>query len=82
MRRFIYRRKRGLNKPAVLNAALQQSANNLKVCSPAGSRMASLLRADLRGLNTGRLIARFTGLIKKVLHRFNLFYNLASQKSV
>src|SRR4051812_3276379 len=64
-----FRLKRGLNKPAVLNAAYQQSSNSTKLCSPAAKRMAITLRQHLRGLDTGRLIARFTGLLRKAFHK-------------
>jgi hypothetical protein len=64
-----YRLKRGLNKPALLNAAYQQSADSTRICSPAASRIAAALRKDLCGLNTGRMIAHFTGLLKKALHK-------------
>jgi len=64
-----YRRKRGRVKRAVLNATLQQSSDSIKVCSPVASKMAAALRKDLRGLDTGRMIARFTALLRKALHK-------------
>jgi hypothetical protein len=64
-----FRLKRGLNKPAVLNAAYQQSSDSTMVCSPAAKRMAVLLRKPLQGLGPGRLIARFTGLLRKAFHQ-------------
>ena len=64
-----FRLKRGLNKPAVLNAAYQQSSDSTRVCSPAAKRMAVILRKDLLGLDTGRMIARFTGLLRKAFHQ-------------
>src|SRR4030095_3741531 len=64
-----HRLKRGLNKPALLNAAYQQSADSTKICSPAASRMAAALRKDLRGLNTGRMTVHFAGLLRKALHK-------------
>jgi hypothetical protein len=63
-----WRLKRGLNKPAVLNATLQQNADSMEVCSPIARRMVAILRKDLDGLNTGRMIARFTTLLKKAYH--------------
>jgi hypothetical protein len=64
-----FRLKRGLNKPAVLNAAYQQSSDSTTVCGPAAKRMAMILRKHLQGLDTGRLIARFTGLLRKAFHK-------------
>jgi hypothetical protein len=63
-----WRLKRGLNKPALLNATLQQNVDSLKVCGPAAKRMAMMLKEDLHGLDMGRLIARFGGLLRKALN--------------
>jgi len=60
-----WRLKRGLNKPAVLNSSLQQSADCTKVCSPAAKRITRVLWQNMRGLNTGRLIARSAALLKQ-----------------
>lgn len=64
-----YRLKRGLNKPANLNSAYLRSAESTKLCSPAAKRMVRALTVHLRGLQTGRLMARFTGALKKAYHR-------------
>jgi len=62
-----FRQKRGLVTPAVLNDTLQKSADSIKVCSPAAKRIAAVLWQHLRGLETGRSIARISGLLRKAL---------------
>jgi hypothetical protein len=64
-----WRRKRGLNKPAELNDAYRQSANSTKLTSPAAKRIVQRLGAHLRGLETGRILARMGGKLKKPLHQ-------------
>ena len=63
-----FRRKRGTVKPALLNSSLQQMADGTTVCSPVAKHMAVMLKQHLRGLETGRLIGRFTALLKKAFH--------------
>src|SRR5689334_16678424 len=62
-----FRQKRGLVTPALLNPTLQKIADSTKVCSPAAKRISAVLWQHLHSLNTGRIIARMSGLLKTTL---------------
>lgn len=64
-----YRQKRGQVRPVSLNAGLQRSADCMKVCNPAAKRLVAALRAHLEGLQTGRIIARASGMLRRALYQ-------------
>lgn len=63
-----WRKKRGLNKPATLNAAYQQSRSHLHLCSPVAKDVVGLLKPHLHQMQTGRLHARLSGKLVKALN--------------
>lgn len=63
-----WRKKRGLQKPATLNAAYQQSSNHLQICSPVAKDIVRLLKPHLHQMQTGRLHARLSGKLLKALN--------------
>jgi hypothetical protein len=69
-----YRLRRGLGKPARLNCAFQQSADRMKLSSPAAQRLKCCLAEALRGLQAGRLIARLGARLKEALQRDGRFH--------
>lgn len=72
-----WRRKRGTVKKASLNTAFTKNARNIKVTAPAGSRIVKRLSPFLEGLDTGRLTARISGKLRKVLnHSGNIDFSL------
>ena len=60
-----WRKRRGSNKEATLNRAWQQSADSTVLFSHAARRIKNKLSDFLRGLETGRFLARVGGLLKK-----------------
>lgn len=64
-----WRRKRGTVKPARLNRAFAQNVSNTTVASPAAKRIIRKLDPWLRGLNTGRLTARLTGVLVQTINQ-------------
>ncbi len=63
-----WRRKRGSNSVAKLNAAFQQSNEHTKICSPAASRIVKKLRPYMNGLQPGRIVARICGKLRKSMN--------------
>lgn len=68
-----YRLRRGLGKPARLNASFRHSADSTKLSSPAARRLRRCLSETFRGLDLGRVNARFGALLKKALHQNGRF---------
>jgi hypothetical protein len=60
-----WRKKRGSEKEAVLNTQWQESSDSTVVFSHAARRIKNKLSDFLRGLATGRFLARIGGLLKK-----------------
>jgi hypothetical protein len=60
-----WRKIRGSNKEATLNTAWQQSADSTVIFSHAARRIKNKLSDFLRGLETGRFLARVGGRLKK-----------------
>jgi hypothetical protein len=63
-----WRKKRGTEKPARLNAVFAKNVANSKVASPAAKRIVQKLRPYLRELNTGRLTAKLAGALMKAIN--------------
>ncbi|MEP6466450.1 MAG: hypothetical protein ABJB05_09090 [Parafilimonas sp.] len=63
-----WRKNRGLVKEAELNSSCRQSSENIKVCSPAASRIIRKLRPYTDGLQPGRITVRICGKLLKELN--------------
>lgn len=62
-----YRRRRGQVKPAPLNASCQQRSDGLSLSSPAAKRLRDCLQGVFRGLDVGRVHARFSARLNQAL---------------
>lgn len=62
-----FRLKRGLGKPAALNAPFEEQKSLIGVSSPAASELRRALQPYLAGLDTGRFVARVGAALKKAL---------------
>jgi hypothetical protein len=65
--RDYWRKKRGTDKPAVLNRVLAKNVERIQQTGAVGRRMVSVLEPYLRTLYPGRLIARINGTLIKWL---------------
>ena len=80
-----WRRKRGTVKRARLNASFQLNADTTIPATAAARRMIQRLQPFLRFLETGRITARFSGVLKKSIAKnnridFSLFHGFEIQK--
>jgi len=62
-----WRRKRGTLKPAKLNDAFRENVQLTKMVAPAAKRMVAKLQPWLSGLETGRIVLRFSHFLRKPL---------------
>ena len=62
---YCWRRKRGQKTPVTKNATIQANEDLMKQCSPAAKRLLDALWPYRQELETGRIQAPFTGLMRK-----------------
>ncbi len=79
-----WRMKRGTMKPAKVNTAYEQGIDYMKISAPATARIMKKLSPFMRGLDTGRLNARISGLLRRALRKngkvdLGYLYNLDLQ---